>query len=517
MSRNHISMRKMREILRLRFLSGCSHAAIAKSIGIGETTVGDCLQRVKRAKLSWPLPEDFDDEQLEKLLYPSTQKSSCTLQKQGDIDWAYIHKELKRKSVTLQLLWNEHNAKYPESLRYSQFCRCYREWAQPLGVWMHQVHKAGEKLFVDYAGQTMPVVINTKTGEIREAQIFVATLGASDFTYVEATWTQTLPDWIGSHVRAFEFFGGCPEIVVPDNLVSGITKAHLYEPHINFSYQDMAVHYGVVIMPARVRSPKDKGKVEQGVQQTERMILAALRNRTFFSLQELNGAIALLLADINKRPFQKLPGSRLSQFLELEKPALKSLPSTPYEYAEWKKVRAGFNYHVEIEGHHYSVPFILVKRELLVRHNEKTVEVFHQNKRVASHLKSHVLQGYTTDKAHMPKNHQKHVEWTPERIASWAKKTGPQTSKFVEALMNSRPHPQQGFRSCLGVLRLAKSYGAERLEAACNRALSIKAYSFKSVESILKNNLENSALPGTVPEKTIPDGHENVRGQHYFD
>lgn len=282
----------------------------------------------------------------------------------------------------------------------------------------------------------------------------------------------------------------------------------------------MATHYGVVILPARVRSPKDKAKVENGVLQLERRILAKLRNRVFFGLHELNKEIRLLLDELNNHPFQKLPGSRLSQFLELEKPALKPLPATPYEYAEWKKVRAGFNYHVEIEGHHYSVPFTLVKRELHVRYDNKTIEVFHQSKRVASHMRSYVAHGYTTETSHMPTKHQKHAEWTPERIASWAKKMGASTEKFVEAIMSSRPHPQQGFRSCLGVLRLAKSYGPERLEAACKRALSLGAYNFKSVESILKNNLEKIPLPtqaSTPNEKTIPDVHENVRGKTYFE
>lgn len=519
MSRNHISMRKIRELLRLRFECGYSHLIIAKSIAIGETTVGDCLNRAKRANISWPLPFDLTDEQLEAILYPSVKDIPNAAEQRENIDWGYIHKELKRKSVTLMLLWSEHKAQYPQCLGYSQFCKRYREWTKHLDVWMHQTHKAGEKLFVDYAGQTMPVVIDNRTGEIRDAQIFVATLGASNFTYAEATWTQTLSDWIHSHVRAFEFFQGCPELLVPDNLLSGVRKSHLYEPDINATYQAMAEHYGVVIIPARVRTPKDKSKVENGVQQTERMILAALRNRIFFSLIELNNAIRSLLENLNKRPFQKLPGSRLSQFLEIDKPALKPLPALRYEYAEWKKVKAGFNYHIEVSGHHYSVPFTLVTKELHVRYDTKIVEVFHENKRVASHIRNYVSHGYTTQTAHMPKKHQHHVEWTPERIASWAKKMGVSTEKFVEALMTSRAHPQQGFRSCLGVLRLAKRYGAERLESACERALVIGAYSFKSVESILKNNLDQNPLPANstpLNDKPIPDVHENVRGKDYF-
>ncbi len=519
MSRKHIPMRKTKEILRLRFACGCSLKEIAKSIGIGKTTVGDCLGRAKRANLIWPLPEDLTDEQLENILYKSSTTSAEKKKHQGEIDWAYINKELKRKSVTLALLWKEYKAENPQGLSYSQFCRRYGEWAQHLDVWMRQTHKLGEKLFVDYAGQTMPVVINKETGEVRDAQIFVATLGASNFTYAEAAWSQTLPDWIGSHVRAFEFFGGCVELLVPDNLLSGIHKPHLYEPELNPTYQDMAAHYGAAIIPARVRTPKDKSKVENGVQQVERRILASLRNRTFFSLGELNQEIKLLLKELNDCPFQKIPGSRLSHFQELEKPTLKSLPPTRYEFAQWKKVKAGFNYHIDIEGHHYSVPFALVKRELHVRYTTKTIEVFHQEKRVASHVRSYVAHGYTTETSHMPKKHQKHAEWTPERITSWAKKTGEATEKLVEAIMNSRAHPQQGFRSCVGILRLVNGYGNTRVEAACARALAIGAYNFKSVESILKKNLEQIPLPpasNSPNEGTLPDTHENIRGQNYF-
>jgi transposase len=513
-------MRKIREILRLRFGCGYSQELIAKSIGIGKGTVWDFLKRAQKANLGWPLPDDLTDEQLEKNLYPSSQKVIKNPDKQPEIiKWEDIHQELKRKSVTLMLLWHEYKNQHPQGLGYSQFCNLYRQWAKHLDVWMRQIHKAGEKMFVDYAGQTMPVVYDNETGEIKDAQVFVATLGASSFTYVEATWTQTLPDWIGSHVRAFEFFEGCTEIIVPDNLKSGVQKSHIYEPDINPTYQDMAVHYGVAIMPARSKSPKDKAKVENGVLQAERQILAKLRNRVFFSLPELNQAIRPLLDDLNRRPFQKLPGSRLSQFQEMEKPALKPLPKTRYEYAEWKKARVGFNYHIEVGGHYYSIPFSFAKKVLHVRYDHKIVEVFHQNKRVASHIRSFVAHGYTTDTSHMPKNHQAQVEWTPERIVAWGKKAGPHTAEFLSSIMKSRDHPCQGFRACIGVLRLGKRYGEKRLEAACERALSIGSYTFKSVESILKNNLDQGPLPGkstSLDEKPIPDNHENVRGQNYF-
>lgn len=519
MSRNHISMRKTREILRLRFECKFSHEIIAKSIGIGSTTVGECLNRAKKANVMWPLSEELTDEQLENLLYPSGKKINGGDERKGSVDWAYIHKELKRKHVTLMLLWNEYKQSHPEGLGYSQFCYRYREWAQHLDVWMRQVHKAGEKLFVDYAGQTVPIIIDRNTGEINEAQIFVATLGASNFTYVEATWTQTLPDWIRSHVNTFDYLQGCPEIVVNDNLKSGVHKAHIYEPDLNPTYQDMATYYGVAICPARANSPKDKSKVENGVQQAQRRILARLRNRTFFSLEELNEALWILLDELNRKPFQKLPGSRLSQFEEIEKSALKPLPGTRYEYAEWKKAKAGFNYHVEIEKHYYSVPFTLIKKELHIRYNTKTIEIFYQGDRIASHIRSYIAHGYTTDSLHMPKSHQRQAEWTPERITSWAKKLGSSTGQLIEAVMASRDHPQQAFRACLGIIRLGKSYGTDRLEAACNRALHIGAYNFKSIQSILENKLDQSPLPSSLTDiegKGITASHEYIRGKDYF-
>jgi transposase len=518
MPRNHISMRKIKEILRLRFGCKCSYEEIAKSVGAGSTTVGECLNRAKKANINWPLPDGLTDEQLEISLYPSAQKAPLKPKdQQGKIDWIYIHQELKRKHVTLMLLWNEYKQNYPNGLGYSQFCYRYREWGSHLDVWMRQPHKAGEKLFVDYAGRTVPVLVNKSTGEIGEAQIFVATLGASNFTYAEASWTQTLPDWIKSHVNAFEFFGGCPEIVVPDNLKSGVQKSHLYEPDINPTYQDMATHYGVAVIPARANSPKDKAKVENGVQQIERHILAKLRNRVFLSLQELNQTIRPLLDELNSRPFQKLPGSRLSQFNALEKPALKPLPLFRYEYAEWKKVKAGFNYHIELDKHFYSIPFTLVKKELHVRYNTRTVEVFYQNARIASHVRSYVAHGYTTASQHMPQSHQHHTQWTPERIIAWARKIGQATAQFIEAVMAARSHPQQGFRSCVGIIRLAKSYGNDRLELACQRALHIGAYSYKSVESILKNKLDKRPLPSASREEVMPNSHEYIRGQNYFE
>lgn len=508
-------MRKIREIMRLRYDCGWIHLKIAKSLQISESTVSECLKRIKEAGLSWPLPSDFTDEFLEAKLYPPA-VGKIKEEKRGILDWDYVHKELRRKSVTLRLLWEEYKERYPEGIRYSQYCNIYRDWSKKLDVWMHQSHKAGEKLFVDYAGQTVPIIIDKETGAVKEAQIFIAVLGASNCTFIEATWTQTLPDWVQSHIHAFEFFQGCPEILVPDNLKSGVKKSHLYEPDLNSTYQDMATHYGVGIVPARAKSPKDKAKVEQGVKIVEMQILAKLRNRTFWSLAELNQDLVFLLEKLNQQPFQKLQGSRFSQFQELDKPALKPLPAARYQYAEWKKCRVGFNYHIEIEKHFYSVHFTFVKKRVDVRYSGRIVEVFYENQRIASHIRSYIANGYTTLALHMPQKHQYQAKWNSERIVTWAKGTGPKTAQFVQALMASKLHPQQAFRPCIGIISLAKKYGKDRLEAACHRALLLGVHTYKSVESILKNNLEIQPLQPHVCDQPAPQSHEYVRGHQYF-
>lgn len=513
MSRSHLSMRKIKEILRLKLECSCSNYLIACSVGVSSSTVSECLRRAREANISWPLPEAMDDEQLNLLLYPPAKHDKTD---RVEIDWKHIHQELKRKHVTLRLLWQEHREKNPKGIGYSQFCHSYQSWSEKLDVWMRQSHKAGEKCFVDYAGDKVAVMINSNTGEVRHAEIFVAALGASNFTYAEATWTQQLPDWIQSHVNAFGFFGGVPEIVVIDNLRSGVDKSHRYEPDLNPTYQDMAFHYNVAVLPARVRSPKDKAKVENAVLQVERQIIAKLRDRTFFSLHELNQAIQLLLKELNQRPFQKLPGCRESQFTLLDKPALRPLPATRYQFSKWKKARPGADYHVELEQHFYSVPYSFIKKELDVRYTQTTVEIFYKSKRIASHIKSFTKNCHSTCKEHMPKRHQLYAEWTPERIVRWAEKTGTATALLVDEIMTSRHHPQQGFRACFGILRLSKSYGNERVESACQRAIEIGAYSYKSVESILKNALDKKALPTESNKTPIPAEHDYVRGQDYF-
>jgi transposase len=512
MPAERLTMRKIREVFRLKFDCDISNRQIAKSCKIARSTVAEYLFRFQQAALSWPLPQNLDDNQLEQLLYP--QLPALPAHERPVPDWSYIHQQLRQKSVTLMLLWQEYKEIHPHGYQYSQFCHRYRQWAAKIDPVMRQEHRGGEKMFVDYAGQTVPVY-DLHTNQMREAQIFVAVLGASNYTYAEATWTQTLADWIGSHGRTFAFFGGVAKLVVPDNLKSGVSKACFYEPDINPSYLDMANHYGTAVIPARVRKPKDKAKVEVAVQVVERWILARLRNCQFFSLHQLNQAIAELLENLNNKAFQKLPGSRKSAFESLDRPALKPLPSQAYQFAEWKKATVNVDYHIEVERHYYSVPHSLIKKKLDVRITNNTIECFYKNKRVASHIRSHHKGRHSTIKSHMPKSHQKWAQWTPDRFIRWAGKIGPHTQKLIENVLNSRAHPQQGFRSCLGILRLAKSYGDDRLEAASRRAVAIGGTSYRSVESILKHNLDQKPLPDQSA-KSSPIEHNNIRGARYY-
>ena len=440
MAFKRLSMRKIHHVLRLFFEAGLSIRAIARSIQASPSTVGDYIRRAHTAGLSWPLPEKLDERALEARLFPIAQVSPRV--ERAIPDWAQVHAERRHKNVTLALLWHEYKAEHPEGLQYSQFCERYRAWRQRLDVVMRQTHRAGEKLFVDYAGQSVSVVERT-TGELRKAQIFVAVLGASNYTFAEATWTQVLPDWCASHVRALRFFHGVPELVIPDNLTSAVT-----------------------------RRPSDKAKVEVGVQIVERWILAALRHRTFFSLTELNHAIAERLEWLNARAFRKLPGSRRTAFESIDRPALRALPADAYVFAQWKKVRVHVDYHIEFERHYYSVPHALVGRQLHARYTAHTVELFHHGQRVASHVRSHSPGRHTTVPEHMPEKHRLFAEqWSPERFSRWAETIGPATGALITHVLQARRHPEQSYRSCLGILRLAKTYSDARLEAAAQRAL----------------------------------------------
>jgi len=505
-------MRKIKEVLRLRWACGRSQREIAQSCGIARSTVGEYLLRAQAAGLSWPLQEGFVDDELEAMLFP--ERGDERARNQPLPDWAEVHREVKRKGMTLSLLWMEYKAKHPEGYQYSRFCDLYQAWAKTVDPCMRQEYKAGERLFVDYCGQTVPVVDRT-TGESRQAQVFVAALGASNYTYAEATLSQSLPDWIGSHERALRFFGGVPELIVPDNLKAGVTHPCRYEPDLNPTYQEMAAHYGATVLPARVRKPRDKAKVEKAVQLVEQWILAPLRNRTFFSLTELNQAIREGVEKLNERPFQKLPGNRKDWFQTLDKPALKPLASEPYPYAEWKKARVHIDYHVEIEGHYYSVPYAYVRRSVEIRLTPRTVECFYRGKRIASHARNHQKGRHTTLMEHMPKSHQEYQDWPPDRLMRWAEEIGPSTGQVITALLERRGHPAEGYRSCLGVLRLAKEFGKERLEKACHRAFTIRALTFKSIQSILRHGLDRRPLENSPPP--LPRlKHRNVRGGDYF-
>jgi transposase len=430
-------------------------------------------------------------------------------------DWAGIHEELQsQKHVTLQLVWQEYKQSNPDGYQYSRFCELYRRWADKLDLVLRQEHRAGEKLFVDYAGDTVPV-IDSKTGTTTEASIFVAVLGASNYTYAEASWNQDLSSWIRSHIRALEFFGGSPAVLVPDNCKVAVRHPCRYEPDLNPTYQEMAAHYGMAVIPARVRKPRDKAKVEAGVLLVERWILAALRKGQFFSLAELNQAVAQLLDRLNQRPFRKLEGNRTERFEKLDRPALRPLPTHAYSFAEWKKARVHIDYHIEVECHYYSVPYALIHRELDVRYTAMTVEIFHEGHRVASHARSSKIGGHSTIDAHRPKSHQRYLEWTPQRLVRRASTIGPFTAALVDKILQSRLHPEQGFRSCLGILRLGKTYGSERLEAAATRACTLDACSYQSVKSILQTSLDRQ-LPLDLPLDRPPIQHANIRGTDYF-
>jgi transposase len=426
-----------------------------------------------------------------------------------------MHEQLQRhKHVTLQLLWEEYRQTVPDGYRYSRFCELYRRWRKRQEVVMRQQHRAGEKLFVDFAGDTVPVYSNGD-GEARQASIFVAVLGASSYTYAEATWSQGLEDWMAAHVRAFEFYGGVPEIVVPDNTRAAVNKSCRYDPDLNRTYQDLATHYGVAVVPARPAKPRDKAKVEAGVLLVERWILAALRHRKFHSLAELNEAMSELLVRLNERRFRKREGSRRTLFESVDQAALRALPSQRYEFGQWRTARVNIDYHVEYDRHYYSVPYALTGEAVELRVTAATVEVFHHGDRVASHVRSSTAYQATTVDSHRPKAHQRHLEWTPSRLIEWARTVGPSTAGLFDRIMAAKPHPEMGFRSCLGILRLGNVYSPERMEAAARRALEGNACSYQSIKSMLRRGLDQ--VKQEPPSASgPPTQHPNIRGPEYF-
>jgi len=508
--RERLSMRKIREVLRLR-AEGLSQRAIAQSCGIAHSTVGEYLRRAERAGLGWPLPSELDEDTLYEKLFPRPARSRTG--KLPQPDWGEVHLELRRKGVTLRLLWLEYREAHPEGYGYSRFCDLYREWAKKVDPPMRLVHRAGEKMFVDYAGDTVPVV-DSETGKTRQAQVFIATLGASSYTYAEGQWSQELSSWIGGHVRALRYMGGLPRLLVPDNLKAGVTHPCRYEPDLNPTYQEMAAYYGLGVVPTRVREPKDKAKVEVAVQVVERWILARLRNRTFFSLAELNRAIWEFLKELNGRTMRHVGKSRRELFEALDRPALRPLPSEDYELAIWKKGKVALDYHVAYEKHHYSVPYMLTGEEAFVRATERTVEIFHKHQRVASHVRSWVQGGYTTATEHMPASHQHYAQWSQERFLAWGEKIGPKTRELVGAVLEDRRHPEHAYRTVVGILRLARSYGEKRLEAAAGRALSARLLTYKGLKNILEAGLDG--LPPDEPTRATLVHHAYIRGASYY-
>jgi len=508
-------MRKIREVLRLKFELDLSERQISKSAQISRSTIGDYLRRFAVSGLSWPLPIGLADADIDARLFPP--KPAIPDAQRPTPDWALVNRELRRKGVTLFLLWQEYKTGQRDGFLYSWFCENYREWSGKLDAVMRQEHLAGEKCFVDYCGKTMPIT-DRHTGEIRQAQIFVGVMGASNYTYAEATLSQTLPDWIGSHIRMLEHFGAAPEILVPDNLKSGVSKTCRYEPDTNPSYHAFANHYGIAVIPARSRKPRDKAKVEGGVLVVTRWILACLRNHAFFSLAELNTAISELLARLNQRPFKKLAGCREALFRSVDYPAMRALPVERHIFSEWKKVRMGVDYHVDIgDRYYYSAPYTLIGKQLDVNFSEYVVEILYRGQRVASHARLHGNdRHHSTLTAHMPKGHREMAEWTPERIVNWAASVGEHTGKLINALIERRQHPQQAFRAALGIIRLGKRYGNDRVEAACRRAYTTNAISYSSVDSILKHRLDELPLPQDTQQSTLPLFHDNVRGAGYY-
>jgi transposase len=505
-------MRKIRDVLRLTQAMGMSRRLVGEATGIGKTAVGEYVRRAAVAGLSWPIPDAIDDAELERRLFPPP--GSVSSAAGTEPDWSHIHAELKRRGVTLALLWQEYRTERAQGYAYSWFCERYSDWRKCISPTMRQTHLAGEKLFVDWAGDTIEV-FDAATGQERRAHIFVAALGASNYTYAEARWTETLPDWIGAHVNALAAIGGVPKALVPDNLKAGITKPSRYEPGVNRTYQDLADHYGCVVLPTRVMKPRDKAKVEVAVQIVERFVLAKLRHRRFFSLCELNAAIRDCVTAINAKIMRPLGKSRHELLERLDCPALNALPTTPFSYAEWKRARVAPDYHIEISGHYYSVPSKLIRETVEARITSATVEIFHKGQRVASHAFSPVRSRHTTITEHMPSAHRRYAEWTPAKMMSEAAKVGPATVALFAAIMKAKPHPEQGFRSCLGIVGLARSYGVTRLEAASRRGNNIGATSYGSIASILKHGLDKAFVTEPTPE-VPPIRHGNIRGSGYY-
>jgi len=507
-----LSMRSTREILRQKWVLGMTHRDVAASLDIGIGTVTGILQRAEAAGLNWAGIEALSDDALEgRICGPRIEAVAAKVMP----DPVYLHTERHRPGVTLMLLHMEYLEEHPDGYRYSQFCEYYRRWLSRQKRSMRQVHRGGEKLFVDYSGKG-PHFINPGTGEVIDCELYVAAMGASNFTFAEATLTQRTSDFLASHIGAFEYMGGVPQALIPDQLKTGVTDSNRYEPGIQRTYDEFALHYGTCVIPARPARPRDKAKVEGAVLIAQRWILARLRNETYFSLAALNARIRELLDELNGRVMRTYGVSRRELFERLDKPALKPLPAVRFEYGVWKKAKVNIDYHVEVDHHAYSVPNRLVGEEVEAWISGSTVALFHRTQRICVHMRSHLRGRFTTIPEHMPTAHQKHLEWTPSRILNWAGTVGPGVRALAEAIMTERRHPELGYRSCLGILRLGKRYGSERLEVACGRALAMGARSYRHVEAMLKNGMDRAPIPGEEDVRTSAGGHEHVRGSDYY-
>ena len=513
MPAKRLSMRAIREILRLRWSVGLSQREVARALQVAPSTVWSCIRRAEAAGLAWPLEETLDDSALESLLYRNVAPHVSSRRAMPDFE--KVHRELKRKGVTLQLLWQEYKAEHPtDGYQYTQFCDHYHRYRSKLDVVMRQDHRAGQKLFVDYSGDGIPIH-DPRTGAVSYAQLFVATLGASSYTFATLTPSQELRCWIDAHVRCFEFFGGVTEITIPDQARTAVSRPCSYDPKIHETYQDLGTHYDTAIIPARPRKPKDKAKVEGAVLIAQRWILASLRNHRFFSIEQAEEAVQEKLFEFNSRKFQKLDTTREKLFEALDKPALRPLPQKRYEFAEWSHPKVNIDYHVVVDKHCYSVPYQLRGTTVDVRCTYSTIEVLHKGRRVASHARSFEPGRFTTVREHMPKAHQEHLDWNPSRLIEWGRKTGDATAKLVSHILDSRPHPEQGYRPCLGILRLGEKYGRDRLEAASRRAIDTGACSYRSIDSILKTGLDR--VPVTTSDESLkPVDHDNIRGPNYY-
>ena len=511
MPRERLSMRKIKEILRLKFEFGLSTRQISDSLGVSVGAVHAHLARIRVAGIKWPLHDGLTESELETLLFPKPVRGGPSTEALPD--WSVVGTQLKRKGVTRQLLWEEFRSVFPGGLGYSQFCKHFAIHSVVLDPRMRQFHKAGERLFVDYAGLTLPLT-NPLTGAVRDIQIFVATMGASSYTYAEGTLTQSSEDWIGSHIRAFEFYGGATEIIVPDNLLSGITQSDRYEPGVQVTYYEMARFYGCAVIPARVRKPRDKAKAESAVQGVEQRILAPLRDQVFLSLEAMNDAIRLKLVEFNLREMKEYKRSRADLFEEIDKPALRSLPLQRYENAVWSGDRVPLDYHLTVDGCYYSVPYQLVRQKVEIRLTCRIVEVFHRSERVASHQRIEAAGGHSSYDEHMPPAHKAQAEWTLERMLVWMEASCPNTRQAAETIQKRYIHPQQGLRACLGLYRLSCSNGAQRTETACGHALVMNCVSVKAIRRILANppGTPQEALEPLIP----PVEHANIRGPGYY-